>query len=143
MLDRYGSEAWVMAGGLDTFDWLKDRTKRPSVVVDLSQLADLRGIKEVDGGLEIGALTTLTEVVRLVIVALRERDLDPRDFHVAATMPTYVAPTREQAWQIAAEPLHYMASGYAQWTSEANSTGGSAVAVPSAASKGIWKLIWP
>ena len=39
-----------MAGGLDTFDWLKDRTKRPSVVVDLSQIAELRGIKEVNGG---------------------------------------------------------------------------------------------
>ena len=38
LLDRHGSEAWVMAGGLDTFDWLKDRTKRPSVVVDLSQI---------------------------------------------------------------------------------------------------------
>ena len=63
--------------------------------------------------------------------ALRERDLDPRNFNVAATMPTYVAPTREQAWQIAAEPLHYMASGYAQWTSEANSTGGAAIALPS------------
>ena len=36
----------VMAGGLDTFDWLKDRTKRPSVVVDLSQVSELRGIKE-------------------------------------------------------------------------------------------------
>ena len=55
LLERHGSEAWVMAGGLDTFDWLKDRTKRPSVVVDLSQVAELRGIKEVDGGLEIGA----------------------------------------------------------------------------------------
>ena len=30
LLDRYGSDAWVMAGGLDTFDWLKDRTKRPT-----------------------------------------------------------------------------------------------------------------
>jgi alkanesulfonate monooxygenase SsuD/methylene tetrahydromethanopterin reductase-like flavin-dependent oxidoreductase (luciferase family) len=30
-----------------------------------------------------------------------------------------VAPTREQAWEIAARPLHYMASRYAQWTSEA------------------------
>ena len=60
LLDRYGSEAWVMAGGLDTFDWLKDRTKRPSVVVDLSQIAALRGIKEANGGLEIGATTPLT-----------------------------------------------------------------------------------
>src|SRR5436190_4212677 len=68
LLDRYGSSAWVMAGGLDTFDWLKDRTKRPAVVVDLSQVAELRGIKEVDGGLEIGALTPLTEVVHHPVV---------------------------------------------------------------------------
>src|SRR6188508_3127582 len=68
LLDRHGSSAWVMAGGLDTFDWLKDRTKRPAVVVDLSQIAELRGIKEVDGGLEIGALTTLSEVVAHPVV---------------------------------------------------------------------------
>ncbi len=68
LLDRHGSEAWVMGGGLDSFDWLKDRTKRPSVVVDLSQVNELRGIKEVDGGLEIGATTTLTEIVRHPVV---------------------------------------------------------------------------
>ena len=45
LLDRHGSDAWVMAGGLDTFDWLKDRTKRPSVVVDLSQVASCAGSK--------------------------------------------------------------------------------------------------
>jgi xanthine dehydrogenase YagS FAD-binding subunit len=64
LLDRYGSKAWVMAGGLDSFDWLKDRVKRTEFVVDLSQVKELRGIKAVDGGVEIGALTTLTEVVR-------------------------------------------------------------------------------
>ncbi len=63
LLDTHGADAWVMGGGMDSFDWLKDRTKRPSVVVDLSQVNELRGIKEVDGGLEIGATTTLTEVV--------------------------------------------------------------------------------
>src|SRR3954465_14862205 len=68
LLDRHGSEAWVMAGGLDTFDWLKDRTKRPSVVVDPSQIAALRGVKEVNGGLEIGATTPLTEVVKHPVV---------------------------------------------------------------------------
>jgi xanthine dehydrogenase YagS FAD-binding subunit len=62
ILNRHGSDAWVMAGGLDSFDWLKDRIKRPSVVVDLSQVQGLRGIKEQNGGLEIGAATTLTEV---------------------------------------------------------------------------------
>lgn len=52
--------------------------------------------------------------------ALRARGHEPRDFHVAATVPTYVAPTREQAWAIAAEPLRYMANSYLQWTSEAS-----------------------
>src|SRR5512147_1241362 len=68
LLDRHGSSAWVMAGGLDTFDWLKDRTKRPSVVVDLSQIAELRGIREVNGGLEIGATTPLTQIVNHPVV---------------------------------------------------------------------------
>ena len=63
LLDRYGSEAWVMAGGLDSFDWLKDRIKRPKVVVDLSQVKQLRGVRAAGDGLEIGATTTLTEVV--------------------------------------------------------------------------------
>ena len=68
ILNRYGSDAWVMAGGLDSFDWLKDRIKRPRVVVDLSQVQGLRGIKPLNGGLEIGAGTTLTEVVRDPVV---------------------------------------------------------------------------
>ena len=63
LLDRYGSDAWVFAGGLDSFDWLKDRIKRPRYVVDLGGIAELKGIRERDGGLEIGAMTTLTEVV--------------------------------------------------------------------------------
>jgi xanthine dehydrogenase YagS FAD-binding subunit len=68
LVSRYGSEAWIMAGGMDSFDWLKDRIKRPSVVIDLSRVQDLRGIKENDGGIEIGAGTTLTEVVRSPLV---------------------------------------------------------------------------
>jgi xanthine dehydrogenase YagS FAD-binding subunit len=68
LLNRYGKEAWVMAGGLDSFDWLKDRIKRPSVVVDMSQVKELTGIRDWNGGLEIGAMTTLTEVVRHPVV---------------------------------------------------------------------------
>jgi xanthine dehydrogenase YagS FAD-binding subunit len=68
LLARYGAKAWVLAGGLDTFDWLADRIKRPTVVVDLSQIKELSGIRSVGGGLEIGAMTTLTEVVRHPIV---------------------------------------------------------------------------
>ena len=61
---RYGPKAWVLAGGLDSFDWFKDRIKRPEVVIDLSQIKELRGIRPVSDGIEIGAMTTLTEVVR-------------------------------------------------------------------------------
>jgi xanthine dehydrogenase YagS FAD-binding subunit len=61
---RHGAKAWVLAGGLDSFDWFKDRIKRPEVVIDLSQVKELRGIRAVGDGLEIGAMTTLTEVVR-------------------------------------------------------------------------------
>jgi len=68
LLDKYGSEAWVLAGGLDTFDWLKDRIKRPSVVVDLCQIKELTGVRSTADGIEIGAMTTLTEVVRNPIV---------------------------------------------------------------------------
>ena len=35
VLDRHRDKAWVLAGGMDTFDWLKDRVKRPEAVVDL------------------------------------------------------------------------------------------------------------
>jgi len=63
LLDRYGTDAWIFAGGLDSFDWLKDRIKRPRYVVDLGGIAELKGIRERDGGLEIGAMTTLTDVV--------------------------------------------------------------------------------
>ena len=68
LLERYGADAMVLAGGLDSMDWLKDRLKRPKVVVDLGQIADLRGIQELNGGVEIGAMTPLTEVVRHPLV---------------------------------------------------------------------------
>ena len=65
---RHGAKAWVLAGGLDSFDWFKDRIKRPEVVIDLSQIKELRGIRTSGDGLEIGAMTTLTEVVRHPLV---------------------------------------------------------------------------
>src|SRR5271154_3080443 len=72
LLEQHGPDAWVLAGGLDSLDWLKDRIKKPKVVVDLSGIGELRGIRASgnDGsdGIEIGAMTTLTEVVNHPIV---------------------------------------------------------------------------
>ena len=71
LLEARGHEAWVLAGGMDSFDWLKDRTKRTSAVIELGQVAELRGIRDAGGGLEIGAMTTLTDVAEHPLV--RER----------------------------------------------------------------------
>src|SRR5437867_10514153 len=68
LLDQHGADALVLAGGLDSMDWLKDRLKRPRYVVDLSQIKELRGVRDVAGGLEIGAMTPLTAVVRHPLV---------------------------------------------------------------------------
>jgi xanthine dehydrogenase YagS FAD-binding subunit len=62
LLQDIGDGAWIMAGGLDSFDWLKDRIKKPQVLVDLSGIEELRGVRITGDGLEIGAMTTLTEI---------------------------------------------------------------------------------
>lgn len=73
LLDQFGDRAWKMAGGMDTFDWLKDRTKRTDAVVELTNIPELHGIKQAGSGLEIGALTTLTEVAASPVIKERFR----------------------------------------------------------------------
>ena len=68
LLDQHGEDAWVMAGGLDSFDWLKDRIKKPKVLVDLSGVDELKGIRSTSDGVEIGAMTTLTEIVNHPVI---------------------------------------------------------------------------
>ena len=63
LLDEHREDAWVLAGGLDSFDWFKDRILRPSVVVDLGGIESLRGVRTTNDGLEIGTTTPLSEVV--------------------------------------------------------------------------------
>ena len=63
LMRQHGDKGWVLAGGLDTFDWFKDRIKRPEAVIDLVGVEELRGISDgADGGLDIGAMTSLTDV---------------------------------------------------------------------------------
>lgn len=71
LLDRYGEDAWRLAGGYDSLDWLKNRSRGPSAVIDLEGLEELKGIRETENGLEIGAMTTLTEIENSSIVQQR------------------------------------------------------------------------
>jgi xanthine dehydrogenase YagS FAD-binding subunit len=68
LLEQQGHEGMVFAGGMDAFDWLKDRIRKPKTVVDLSGVEEMRGIRAAADGLEIGAMTTLTEVANHPIV---------------------------------------------------------------------------
>src|SRR3984885_971407 len=63
LLAQHGPDAWVLAGGLDSVYWLKDRIRKRKAGVDLSGIEELRGVRATAEGIEIGAMTTLTEVV--------------------------------------------------------------------------------
>src|SRR2546421_972575 len=68
LIDKYRDDYWVLAGGLDSMDWLQDRLRRPRYVIDRTQIKELVGIKDTGGGLEIGAMTPLTQVVHHPVV---------------------------------------------------------------------------
>lgn len=75
LLDRFGKDAWKLAGGYDSLTWFKERIKRPKAVVDLSEIAALKGVRETADGVEIGALTTLSEVERHPVIRSKYRVL--------------------------------------------------------------------
>ena len=63
LLDEYGSDARVLAGGTDLIIRLRDRTLTPRVVVDIKRIPELApSIKRADGLLRISAGTTMTDV---------------------------------------------------------------------------------
>mgnify|MGYP005635440715 FL=1 len=66
--DRLAERAWLVGGGQDTYGWLKDRAKSVDAMIDLSAIESLRGIRETSDGIEIGALTTLTEVTESEVI---------------------------------------------------------------------------
>jgi len=75
LLDRYGKDGWKIAGGNDSLSWFKERVKRPKAVIDISGIAALKGIRETPDGVEIGALTTLTEIERNPVIRAKYRVL--------------------------------------------------------------------
>ena len=84
LLDRFGKDAWKMAGGYDSLSWFKDRIKRPKAVIDISNIAELKGIRETPDGVEIGALETLTTIERNPIIKAKYRVLSDAAAKVAA-----------------------------------------------------------
>src|SRR4029453_11970773 len=75
LLEQQGSDAWILAGGLDSFDWLKDRMRKPKAVIDLSGIQELKGVRATPDGIEIGAMTTLTDVANHPLIQQKYRVL--------------------------------------------------------------------
>ena len=71
LMAEHGERGWVLAGGQDSLNWFKDRAKDPDALIDLSAIAELVGIRETADGVEIGAMTTLTEIENSPLI--RER----------------------------------------------------------------------
>ena len=62
LAERFGKDGWKLAGGHDSLTWFKERGKGPRAVIELTGIEELKGIRETADGIEIGALTTLTEI---------------------------------------------------------------------------------
>lgn len=63
MLVEHGPDARPLAGGTDLIIRLRDGTIQPRIVIDLKRIGELDGeIRERDGHLAIGALTSMTDI---------------------------------------------------------------------------------
>ncbi len=68
-LQAHAPDVAPVAGGTNLIADMRCRRHSPAVVVDVARLESLRGIREEDGVLVLGAGTTLTEVLRSPLVA--------------------------------------------------------------------------
>jgi 4-hydroxybenzoyl-CoA reductase subunit beta len=62
-LDKHAGNIRVLAGGTDLIPSMRQKLFEPEYVLDLRRVAAIRGIRpQADGGVEIGALTTLRAI---------------------------------------------------------------------------------
>jgi carbon-monoxide dehydrogenase medium subunit len=71
LLDEHGDEASLLAGGTDLVVELRNRSRRPKVVIDLKRVAELQpGISERGGWLTITATTSMADVQENALVQM-------------------------------------------------------------------------
>jgi carbon-monoxide dehydrogenase medium subunit len=71
LLELYGGDAKVLAGGMSLIPLMKLRFASPGHVVDLNRIPGLDGIEESEGWLRVGALTRHAEVAESDVVTGR------------------------------------------------------------------------
>jgi len=62
LLQNHGGDAKLLAGGHSLIPAMKLRLNSPAVLIDVSRIASMRGIREQDGQIIIGAMTTHHEI---------------------------------------------------------------------------------
>lgn len=63
LLDKYGKDAKIIAGGTDIVIDLRNNRIDPKVLIDISSIEELKGIKDKGEYIEIGAGVSFTQVV--------------------------------------------------------------------------------
>jgi len=64
LLSKHAANAQIVAGGTDLIPSMRQHLFAPRFLFDIRGIGELRGIRAKDGGVEIGALTTLTAIER-------------------------------------------------------------------------------
>ncbi len=72
LLKEHKTEAKLIAGGQSLMPLLNMRLARPGILIDLSKVADVDHIREIDGGLAIGAMTRQRAVEHSPMVKSRQ-----------------------------------------------------------------------
>ncbi|HEX6362441.1 MAG TPA: xanthine dehydrogenase family protein subunit M [Albitalea sp.] len=63
LLERFGDEAKLLAGGHSLLPMMKMRFAQPGHLIDLARIGELKGIREEGGTIRIGAMTTENELI--------------------------------------------------------------------------------
>lgn len=69
LLDQYGDEARILAGGQSLMPTLNMRLSQPEILIDINHLDALKGISIEDGTVRIGALARHVEVMNSAVIA--------------------------------------------------------------------------
>lgn len=76
MLAKYGKEACILSGGTDLLVQLKDQSRTPKYLIDISRLESLSTISfDEHSGLVIGSAAKMDELLRMAVVKKRYRAL--------------------------------------------------------------------
>lgn len=82
-LDQLKGDAVAKAGGIDLLDLMKDGILSPPSLVNIRQIKELRGIAATERGLNLGPLTTLSELASHPIIQSQYTALSDAAGHAA------------------------------------------------------------